>query len=819
MALHNSTPFKSASDALSALEELYTTPHYISYSELAALRQPTHSTAERLKDFYKNPTQYLRDRPARKKARLLSQESTRHSHNDHIIAQAQRQPRIIEGSALDPQQIEAVVANEDTQIVMAAAGSGKTLSLLAKCDYLVHSIGIDPTRILTISFTKASADELSARLAKMGLNVDGKTFHALGKAIVGNELNVVDQSGQQAILSTILNNKIKNDQQFARRYNDYMLHYFTVPTLPIDAASLEALVQSNRTFQSVTLKPVSLDKHRYSTDDPTLHGEHVRSKEEQIIANFLYINNIAYEYEKPFPGYAGYNPDFTITSYGEPIYLEHQGINRHGKTRYDIDAKYYRQKMAWQKNYHAQRNTRLIETYSYEFQEGTILRNLEAKLKAEGVEVIRRQESEIAMLIKNSYSSEVVSFNNLLVTFLGLLKTSELSLSGVRHRARAIKSNYERRRTGAFLALFEELYEEYEAALQQRHAIDFSDMIVQAADKLPLLADTLAVYDYILVDEIQDLSGARYRLLKALLDRNPRSKLFAVGDDWQAIFRFAGSDLTLIRDFETKFQRYTRHGVIEQTHRFSNPLLDITSDFIKKNPLQIQKRPFSKLSTRSSLTVNNSATLDNDASALDEELQKLINREGMEAITGRSIFLIGRYKRDVQRLLSYEDPRLEFRALDEARQTIEWTNTRTNHTLVLKFMTMHASKGLTCDHAFILNGNAGAMGIPAERENDPVIQLLLAHEENYPHAEERRLFYVAMTRAKRSTTIITTTHRPSPFVQELAISQQEADVMQKHCPVCHSGYLIKRTGGYGDFYGCSNYGYGCSYTTRRLDTL
>lgn len=800
------------SDALSALEKLYASQRYISYSELAALGLAKYSVRELLRAFFQNPAGYLHERSKRKTMHSLSRESARQAHNDHIIALAQRQSFTIEGRTLDPQQIEAVVATEDAQLVMAAAGSGKTLSLLAKCQYLVNSLNVDPKRILTISFTKASADELAERLLKLGLSVDGKTFHALGKSIIGADRSVIDQVKQQKILTTVIRNRLKTDANFARRYNDYMLHYFTVPTLPIDAASLEAIVQSNRTFQAITLKPVSLDKRQYATNVTTFHGEHVRSKEEQIIANFLYINNVDYEYEKPFPGYARYHPDFTITSYGEPIYLEHQGINRQGKTRPDIDAKYYHQKMKWNKEYHEKGGTRLIETFSYEFQEGTILQNLERRLKSAGVAIIRRQESEIAELISNSYGLEVKAFNVLIITFLGLLKTSEFSLGGIKQRVANIRNDYERQRTQAFLSVFEIIYEEYEAQLTRERSIDFADMIVLAAETLPSLPSDVAVYDYILIDEVQDLSGARYRLLKALLDRNPNSKLFAVGDDWQAIFRFAGSDLTLLRDFENRFQRYTRHSVIEQTHRFSNPLLDITSDFIKKNPLQIQKRPFSKLPTRSNLTVNNSATNDNDATALDEELQKLINHEGLEAIKNRSIFLIGRYKRDVQRLLKYDDPRLQFRALDEACQKIEWTNTNTGYTLVLQFMTMHSSKGLTCDHAFILNGNGGTLGIPAERENDPVIQLLLAHEENYPNAEERRLFYVAMTRAKQSTTIITTPRYTSPFVKELKLDEQITDTPERRCPACHSGYLIKRSGGYGDFYGCSNFGYGCSYT-------
>ncbi len=800
-----------------ALQKLYATERFISFSELAEARSPQPTAAHSLRAFFHHPLSFIATAAARRAAYRLGSESTRQTHNQKVIAAAQQRPFIIEGRPLDAQQIEAVVATEDAQLVMAAAGSGKTLSLLAKCQYLVEELHINPARILTISFTKASADELAERLKRLGIAVDGKTFHALGNTILGKKAKVVSQTQQQAMLTEIIKDRIENSETFARRYNDYILNYFSMPTPPIEVKTLEELVQRNRVFQTHTLKPVSMNKSTYSQDKQTYHGERVRSKEEQIIANFLFINSIPYEYEKPFPGNSNYKPDFTITQYKEPVYLEHQGINRQGKTRPDIDYKYYRRKMKWNREYHSQGGTRLIETFSYEFQEGTVLQNLEKRLKAQGVHIIRRQESEIAALIHQSYSTEVAAFNTLLISFLGLLKTSEFSLATIRKRLHELPNVYQRARTNAFLALFEEIYELYETSLQEADAIDFSDMIVTAAQTLPLLPAGVMEYDYILVDEVQDLSGARYRLLRALLDRNPRSKLFAVGDDWQSIFRFAGSDLTLLNDFEKRFARTTRHSVIEQTHRFNNPLLGATTTFITKNSSQVQKNPYSTLPATTKLAVNRTAGLDNDATALGEELQRLIDTVGTDGLRHRTIFLIGRYKHDIQRLLGYQDPRLQFRALNEMGTMVEWTDTRTGFRLTLEFMTMHASKGLTCDYAFILNGNGGTRGIPAMREDDPVLHLLLAHKDEYPNAEERRLFYVALTRAKLSTTIICTEHNPSPFVDELNLDPLEPEnkESQTRCPACHSGYLIMRSGTNGEFYGCSNFWYGCGYTQQK----
>lgn len=810
---------KKGEDVIQAtlqVQALYASGRYISSSELTSIHYTIPgfwSTFAVVLDSYAGMVDLF---TAKRLLKKLGKDAYRIAHNEKVVELAQSKSFEIEGRLLDRQQIEAVVVTEDAQLVMAAAGSGKTLSLLAKCKYLVEELKIPSHRILTISFTRDSAGELAERLSNLGIKVDGKTFHALGNAILGADVtpNIITQPQQHDLINRIIKEKIKSDESFARRYNDYLLNYFTMPSLPIDSRTLEELVRRNKTFKTQTLKQITLDKSVYSKDKATYRGEKVRSKEEQIIANYLFINNIAYEYEKPFPGYSGYKPDFTITKFGEPIYLEHQGVDRQGRTRQDIDAKEYRKKMEWNRNYHANGGTRLVETFSYEFQEGTVLDQLEKRLKGQGIEIVRRQESEIHKLIKDSYGFDVKKFNELLSVYLGLLKTSEMQLGDVYARVKKIQGKYQAQRTLAFLSLFEEIFTIYEASLRSSGAIDFSDMIVRAAEKLPSIPVGMVEYDYILVDEVQDLSGARYRLLKALLDRVPTSKLSTVGDDWQSIFRFAGSDLSLLEDFESRFERTTYQSVIEQTHRFNDPLLGVTTKFIKQNPGQARKNPYSSVSNETEIRVNSTASYENDAVALDGELKHLVDDLGLTDVKKQVIYLLGRYKFDVKRVLNTLDFTTQFRALNEDESEIEWTDSRSGLCLSLTFKTMHSSKGLTCDYAFILNGNGGVMGIPSERDNDPVVHMLLAHEDAYPNAEERRLFYVAMTRAKRATIILSEPGNVSPFVDELSIESYNvvANNTSPRCPKCKSGNLTLRKGPYGEFWGCSNFGYGCKYS-------
>ena len=125
---------------------------------------------------------------------------------------------------------------------------------------------------------------------------------------------------------------------------------------------------------------------------------------------------------------------------------------------------------------------------------------------------------------------------------------------------------------------------------------------------------------------------------------------------------------------------------------------------------------------------------------------------------------------------------------------------------------MHKSKGITRDIVFVLNMNADLTGMPATRESNPLIEMLLSKEDTYPFAEERRLFYVAITRARERTILIANSKNPSPFLYE--ISEELAESRQRLCPKCQSGELVKKNLKKGEVYYCYNYKYGCDYVRR-----
>lgn len=365
--------------------------------------------------------------------------------------------------------------------------------------------------------------------------------------------------------------------------------------------------------------------------------------------------------------------------------------------------------------------------------------------------------------------------------------------------------DYARRRAQNFLAIYFKIYTAYENYLAENRKYDFADMINIATRMVRETPELAKGYKYILLDEVQDLSRNRFLLVREILRKNPDCRLFAVGDDWQSIYRFTGSDLTLIQEFEQTFGLKTRRSFIETTHRFGQPTIQISCDFIQHNPTQSHKNVFNDKAKPTPINVilNNPKFRDDDTESLNIILQSLIKTHGYDQIKTKEFAVISRYNHDIRRLKESDNLRIQ-------ADTILWQNpTNSAETIRLEFCSMHKSKGITRDIVIVLNMNSDLMGMPASRENDPIIDALLAKEDNFAFAEERRLFYVAITRAREATYLIANRKNPSPFIFEL--NQEIKAAYGKLCPKCETGELIRKTTKNGAFYYCSNYRYGCNY--------
>ena len=332
--------------------------------------------------------------------------------------------------------------------------------------------------------------------------------------------------------------------------------------------------------------------------------------------------------------------------------------------------------------------------------------------------------------------------------------------------------------------------------------IDFEDMLIQAAEHVES-GRFNSPYIMILADEFQDSSRARIRLLKALA-ANPGvpTHLCVVGDDWQGINRFAGSDISVMTEFEKTFEHSTRLS-LSTTFRCPQHLCDVSSQFIQANPAQIKKKvkttnPLTKTPLLAFGFQTEGAMIEHVQSQL-ELMVRAIKAGKLTPAKGKhmTVMLLGRYRNDRPA------------ALDQ------W-KARFKDTLALEFYTAHGSKGLEAEYVFVLNVVQGTRGFPSQIQDDPALQLAMPTPDPFPFAEERRLFYVAMTRSRKQVRFYTTLGKPSQFLVELVktghlkIEPVDGEALEP-CPKCGHGVLTARPGKYGAFFGCSRFP-GCDYT-------
>jgi DNA helicase-4 len=441
-----------------------------------------------------------------------------------------------------------------------------------------------------------------------------------------------------------------------------------------------------------------------------------------------------------------------------------------------VDRDEYLSGMDWKRKIHAEHQTTLIETYSYERQEGLLLTGLAEKLaphvtlKPRPVDTIYDRIVEL---------KQVDDFSKLLGTFLRKFKSGGYSLQDCETKSDRMKLG---KRARAFLDVFAPVFEEYQRRLEGR--IDFEDMILRAA-RYAETGRYVSPFRHILVDEFQDISQSRARLVKALKAQYPDVRVFAVGDDWQSIFRFAGSDIHLMRHFGREFGgsfdgEAGVHRTVDlgRTFRSVDQIAFAARTFVLRNPAQIDKKIVpAGTATEPAIRVV-TVSKGEDEGKLNEVLAALSAAAALEAKPA-TVLLLGRYR--------FNEPDMQGLR-------------RRFPLLKVSFKTIHASKGLEADHVVLLNADSGRMGFPSEIVDDPLLSLVSPEEEAFQNAEERRVMYVAMTRARHTLTILASNARPSSFVTELrkdpayGISTAQGAEPEAHvCGEC-GGRLLGVTG-------------------------
>jgi DNA helicase-4 len=696
----------------------------------------------------------------------------------------------VEGRALDSDQRECIVKKDRNHLVIAGAGSGKTTVIVGKVKYLIKRLGIPPDRLLVLSFTNASAEELKNRIQKeTKAPVDVFTFHKLGKELIA------EAEGKQPLLSDIDLPAFIHEQILSLSEEPYYLSLLN-----------EYFLRYLREYKSIFDFDTEEEYKSYLADQGirTLQNEEVQSFEEALIADFLHTGGIRYQIRPYIPikkSKFPYKPMIYLPDYGiviEHFYIQKPAGGENNNERATGKApRKYKRYIRKVRRINEKNGNPLIETYSYEQSQGILFESLTQKLKKFHVRFSPLSQEDLKQMLHTK--ENINRFVSVAASFMHHMKANSLSVMDL-SRIRKEYDILRKKRNRMFLNIIAPISYAYDERLRLTEAIDFNDMINKAA--FYVRQGTVARrYRYIIVDEYQDISPSRYRLIKALKDRC-NADLFCVGDDWQSIYRFAGSNIDLFVSFEKYFGAAQR-SFIRTTYRFNNHLALVSSRFILKNPNQIKK-------TFRCLKEDSYPALRFIYGNRKEDLPGKL-REILKTIpSGSFVLLLGRYRDDIHPFLGSG---LTVKQTPSGR-TFVFYSLRPD--ISMEFMTVHKSKGLQGDLVFVLNNEAGKFGFPSRMSDDSVMDLLLDRSDPFPYAEERRLFYVALTRAKDTVYLLVNDKNKSVFIQELEKDIAENPELRTpyHCPLCKIGIQEKTTGPYGSFVRCSLYP-ACEYFMKK----
>ncbi len=677
---------------------------------------------------------------------------------------------------LDKQQRRSIVSEENNCLVISSAGSGKTSTIVGKVKYLTEVKGVAPHRILLISYTNKAAAELTERIATQGLN--GYTFHKLAIDIIGKETGVKPSicDNTDVLFIDIYHTLLLKDDNFNRSVVEYFIYH------QINESDWEQRKNEIREKLSEQ-KGVKLKAMLPDMDGKAIY---VRSEQEQKICFALSSLGVNFRYEEPYEHplademHSQYCPDFSIyfeqAGVAKRIYLEHFGVDEHSlvplwfakdkNITYEEANQKYNDGITWKKAAHKKFGTQLLVTSSADFRCSDIKYKIKKILEDAGVPIQEKNDKELYNMVLPKGSKQEKAFIRLIVTFVTLVKSSCKTVREVLEQA---KHDSDERSVFIIENIFQPVYERYIKILKDSNKIDFTDAIIQATE---ICRTSHPIeYDYILVDEFQDISVDRYNFLKVLREGKHPAKLYCVGDDWQSIYRFSGSDMALFNQFH-KYFGPTEINKIETTYRFGEPLVSLSSLFIQRNNAQIKKDIHSSCyDMKTELEF-----YPYDRRDYCKTIEELISSIPLD----KSIFLLGRY--------SFDDYYISFvyQGIKEGSKFYYIIGGRK-----IEFLTVHKSKGLEADYVILLQCNKDIYGFPSLISDDPVLNHVLTKSDQFPYGEERRLFYVAITRAKIKTIILYNRNFPSVFVEEFLHPEKVSEVNYIKHPNANKRWTMK----------------------------
>lgn len=745
---------------------------------------------------------------------------------------------------LDEDQRRVVLTDEDYCLVIAGAGAGKTTTVAAKVKYLVEKKGVDPRQILVVSFTNKAVQELRDKLNRdLKIECPIATFHSTGNAILRKQhpekLNIIDSGRLYFVIQDYFRDSVLKNESLV---NNLILFFSTYFDAPYEGEDLNGffnkIAKSNFSTMRSDLNEFQREViDRRTKKTVTIQNEVMRSRQEVEIANFLYLHSIDYEYE-PMYRYdiimskKPYTPDFIIRQGENVAYIEHFGITQDGKNERfsDDELAAYKRAINDKVALHRKHGTTLIYTFSRYLDGRTLLEHLREELEKKGFDIAPRSNKEIMeKLVSTEENRYIRKLVNLICRFITNFKTNGFTVDDFQRMYHSTQNV----RSRLFLNICNDCYLEYQRYLKENDAVDFEDMINESARVLREVKEMKRRLDfkYVIVDEYQDISRQRFDLVTALSEVTD-AKIIAVGDDWQSIYAFSGSDITLFTKFEEKMG-YAKLLKIVKTYRNSQEVIDIAGNFIQKNDTQIKKELKSPKHIVDPVIIytydgspkkrngdNKSGVNYEIARAVEAALEQIMVFNKQEGKTGKTtILLLGRF--------GFDGDKLEKSGLFEYIDRGSKLKSVKYPKLDITFMTAHASKGLGYDNVIVVNGRNETYGFPSKIEDDPVLSFVIKGDRSIDYAEERRLFYVAMTRTKNRVYFLAPEENPSEFLLEIKHDYKnvslrgmwnekppQISILKKSCPICGYPMQFRYKNAYGlRLHICTNEPEVCSFMT------
>ncbi len=360
------------------------------------------------------------------------------------------------------------------------------------------------------------------------------------------------------------------------------------------------------------------------------------------------------------------------------------------------------------------------------------------------------------ILGKNYQERDINNLKRLINTFISLFKSNNYDTKYFLTILKKIKYTFnikEYFHNKNLLLLIINIYLKYEEELQNESALDFNDMINKSINVLKEHG-LKKKWKYIIVDEYQDTSITKFNMINEII-KITNANFLAVGDDFQSIYRFTGCNLQIFLDFTSYF---TNAKIFQIVNTYRNPqeLINVAGSFVMKNKAQQHKNLISNKHTKKPVVIYYS---DDKISTFKKILHNL-KEDNIE-----DIMVLGRNNKDITKYIDSTFTQ------DNDYYTLE--------NVKFRYLTMHKSKGLESEAVILINIEDSLLGMPTKIKDEKILKYVNNTKDYYPYEEERRLFYVALTRTKNKTYIISPYKNESIFTKEIVKYKKYVEIIKK----------------------------------------